>query len=981
MAKVIKSAEELNLPAYELKQEVALKDIPGQGFVFSHKKTGARICAISTDDNNKVFAIGFRTTPVDSTGVAHIIEHSVLCGSEKYPLKDPFTELCKSSLNTFLNALTYPDQTLYPASSCNETDFKNLMDVYLDAVLHPNIYKHKEIFLQEGWHYELESPEDELKLNGVVYSEMKGAFSSPEQVLSRCEMEAFLPDTTYGFSSGGDPDCIPDLTYEQFLDFHSKYYHPSNSYIYLYGDVDLQERLEYLDREYLSHFDRIDVDSEIKEQPEFGTIKEKTGYYNLGENDNDQNASYMSCCMTLGKSGDTELLTAFKILSRVLFTAPGAPVKQALMEAGIGQDITGYVDTIKQPFLSITATNADENRAQEFFDIIKAELKKLVDGGINKRSLLAALNVEEFSYREGDYGRYPKGLLRGMSLLSTWLYDDSVVFPYVCLGDVYTALREKIDSDYFEKLIDKYLLNSRHEAHVILMPKKGLLAEKEAALAKKLADYKNSLSDEEISKIVETTKELKAYQEELSTKEQIDTIPVLSLDDIEKKTTPIVNEICTLSGVETVFNPVSSSGIAYFSLLFDIGSIDEELIPYVKFLTVVLGSIDTEKYSYLELANEVNIHSGGMSAGIIMNGKVGDPTYYRPMVSVSGKLLYNEAGNIMELALEELLHSKLDDSKRIKELLAQTKARIQSVMNVAGSVFAMQRAKSYMSSGGRFNDMTNGIGFYRFVNAELESFDSRKEDFCAKLSEAAKMLFCRERLMINVGAEREGFAEIKPVLEKFAAGLPNGSPDFEKCGPKLEVKKQNEGFKCPGQVQFVACGGTYADKGLNYSGSLKVLSTILDMGFLWNNVRVQGGAYGVSSIWSDIDGCGFMVSYRDPRLKETLDVYKKTIDYVETFEADDDEMRRYIIGTMGGVDTPLTPDMSRMRSFGAYMNGQTTESLQKQRDEILSTDAAAIRALAPIVRATADGGYICVVGSETKICESGDIFMNVENYL
>ena len=568
------------LSAYELIEERWIDDLKSQGAVLRHKKTGAKITLLSNEDENKVFYVGFRTPPTDSTGVAHIIEHSVLCGSEKYPVKDPFVELAKGSLNTFLNAITYPDKTVYPVASCNDKDFANLMDVYLDAVFHPNIYKEKKIFMQEGWHYECGSLEDELTYNGVVYNEMKGAYSSADDLLDREVYNGLYPDTAYGVDSGGKPSCIPDLTYENFIAFHKKYYHPSNSYIYLYGNMDMEEKLRYIDEEYLSAYDYLEVNSEIAMQEPFSAMADVIKEYPVLENEDTDSMAYFSYNVSVGTCLDRELYVALQVLDYALCSAPGAPVKVALLDAGIGEDVYSVCENgILQPFFSFVAKNAKEEDKETFVRILEETLQGLVRDGIPKNSLYAALNNFEFKYREADFGMYPKGLMYGLQALDSWLYDAGRPFMHIEANDTFAALREKVEEGYFEKLVKESLLENSHKLLLTMIPVKGLEKRNNEELAKKLADYKASLTSQQLEQIIEDTKALKAYQEEENTPEELAKIPMLSREDLGKKAQDYCNEERRCGKCSLLYHPVYTNGVAYVRYAFDVRDITAENLP------------------------------------------------------------------------------------------------------------------------------------------------------------------------------------------------------------------------------------------------------------------------------------------------------------------------------------------------------------------------------------------------------------------
>ena len=583
-----------DLNAYEVLQTEDLSDLKSKGTLLKHKKSGARVLLMENDDENKVFTIGFRTPPSDSTGVPHIMEHSVLCGSKEFPVKDPFVELVKGSLNTFLNAMTYPDKTVYPVASCNDKDFQNLMHVYMDAVFYPNIYQNDKTFRQEGWSYKLDDPDGELTISGVVYNEMKGAFSSPEGVLDRVVLNSLFPDNAYSVESGGDPEVIPELTYEQFLDFHRKYYHPSNSYIYLYGDMNMEEKLRWLDEKYLSDFENEPVDSEIHLQKPFTEMKEVVQEYSIASEESEEDNTYLSYNKVIGTTLDEKLYLAFEILDYALLSAPGAPLKKALLDAGVGKDISGSYDNgVYQPIFSVISKNANVEQKEEFVRVIEDTLKDIVKNGINKKALRAGINYHEFRFREADFGNYPRGLMYGLQLFDSWLYDETKPFIHMQAIPTFEFLKEQVETGYFEELIQKYLLDNTHGSIVIIKPERGRTARMDKELADKLQAYKDSLSKEEIDALVKATKELEEYQEEESAPEDLAKIPVLGREDISREIAPIYNKELETSGVKLVHHEVETNGIGYTALLFDLSGIPEEKLPYISILQSVLGIINT----------------------------------------------------------------------------------------------------------------------------------------------------------------------------------------------------------------------------------------------------------------------------------------------------------------------------------------------------------------------------------------------------
>lgn len=968
-----------DLAEYEILDEHKVEDVQSDGFILRHKKSGARIAILSNNDDNKVFYIGFRTPPEDETGVPHIIEHTTLCGSKKFPVKDPFIELAKGSLNTFLNAMTYPDKTVYPVASCNDQDFKNLMDVYLDAVFNPNITKYEEIFKQEGWHYELTGKDDELKINGVVYNEMKGAYSSPDEVLSSQIYRSLFPDNTYSKDSGGNPEYIPKLTYEAYLDFYHKYYHPSNSYIYLYGDMDVVERLEWLDREYLSLYDYKKVNSEINKQPAFDEIKNVEAQYSITMDDSQENKTYLSYNRVVGDTLDEMLYQAFDVLDYALVSSPGAPVKQALIDAGIGDDVYGSYDAgILQPVFSFVAKNANASQADEFESIIENTLKEVVKTGINKEALLAGINSSEFKFREADFGQFPKGLLFGLNCLDSWLFDDMKPFIHLeCLG-TFAKLRKAVDTDYFEKLIQEYLLDNTHGSSVTVKPKRGLGNEREEALAKELSDYKASLSDEEIKKLIEDTEHLKKYQEEPSSDEDLRKLPMLTRADMKKNAMPFSNIEDELLDVKVVRHDIESNGIDYISFLFDAGDFAQSELGYLGFFTNALGLVSTEKYSYTDLANATNIYTGGISTGTASHPDIKDRNNFVFKFEVKLKVLEKNLDKALELMEQMLLSSDFTDTKRLGELVAQIKARLQANLSSSGHLVAAMRSMSSFSRYALYQDELKGVAFYRSICRIEKELSESPKSVSDKLAAIAKKLFARNRMLISFTGNNEAYGNAKPSLEKVIAGFDKMSA----VGNQAEVhfNTAKEAFIDASQIQYVAKTGDFICEGYEYTGALRLLRIILSYDYLWINVRVKGGAYGCMNTFLR-SGESYFVSYRDPNLSDTLDVYDRIPEYIKSFSPDERDMTKYIIGTFSALDTPMNPEAKGSRSLSAYLEGITYEQIQKERNEILNAQPEDIRRLADLVEAVLKKDSICVIGNENMIKESAGLFENVEKLI
>lgn len=970
-----------DLKTYEIIKEDELTGIQAKGYLLRHKKSRARVLLIEKkDDNNKVFSIGFRTPPGDSTGVPHIMEHSVLCGSRNFPAKDPFVELVKGSLNTFLNAMTYPDKTVYPVASCNDKDFQNLMHVYMDAVLYPNIYEHEEIFRQEGWSYKLDSADDRLAYNGVVYNEMKGAFSSPEGVLDRVILNTLFPDTSYAYESGGDPEAIPDLTYEQFLDFHRKYYHPSNSYIYLYGDMDMEEKLDWLDREYLSSFDAREVDSEIRFQEPFKEMKEKTFSYSIASEESEVDQTFLSYSKVIGTSLDKELYLAFEILDYALLSAPGAPLKKALTDAGIGKDIMGSYDNgIYQPIFSVISKNANEEQKQEFVELIEKVLSDIVKNGIDRKALEAGLNYHEFRYREADFGNYPKGLMYGLQMMDSWLYDEEKPFIHVEALKTFEFLKSQVGTGYYEELIRKYILDNTHGAVVVVKPEKGRTARLDAELDEKLQNYKSGLTADEVEALVKATEDLEAYQSEPEKEEDLERIPVLERKDISREIEPIVNEELRLGDIPVIFHEIETNGIGYLDVMFDISGVKEELLPYVGILQSALGIIDTENYDYGELFNEINMHTGGIGTALDLYTDVTNirEKAFKATFEIKGKALYGKLPVVFSMMSEILTASKLTDTKRLREILAMVKSRLLMRFQSSGHTTAVLRAMSYASPAAKLKDMTSGIGFYRAVARIEENFDEEKDRLTEVLQSLAKRLFRAENMMISYTASREGLEGIETRIEELKKSLYRDVPREEAC--VIHCEKKNEGFKTASKVQYVARTGNFIDHGASYTGALQILKVILSYDYLWQNIRVKGGAYGCMSNFNRI-GEGYFVSYRDPNLKRTVEVYEGVVDYLKDFTVSERDMTKYIIGTMSNIDQPMTPAAKGERSKNLYMNKVSADMIREERNQILDASQDDIRALSRVAEAVLKADQFCVIGSEEKIEECRDMFETVAGF-
>lgn len=969
------------LSQYRIIKEKHIEEMNSQGVILEHIKSGARLFLMSNDDENKVFCIGFRTPPEDSTGLPHILEHSVLEGSDKFPLKDPFVELVKGSLNTFLNAMTYPDKTVYPVASCNQKDFQNLMDVYMDGVLHPRIYREPKIFLQEGWHYELETPEDDLTINGVVYNEMKGAFSSPESVLDRYTRAVLFPDNSYANESGGDPVRIPDLTYDQFIRFHKNYYHPANSYIYLYGDMDMEEKLVWLDEQYLSAYDAqdCDVDSSLQLQQPFKAPVERELTYSVTQEEGTKNRTFLSVNTVVGTDLDPELYVAFQILEYALISAPGAPLKQALIDAGLGEDILGgYDNGILQPFFSVIAKNANREQKAEFLVAVKGTLRRLADQGMDQKSLLAGLNYYEFRYREADYGSAPKGLMYGLWCMDSWLYEGDPLL-HLEYQKTFDFLKKAVSQGYFEQLIRTYLLDNPHEAVIVVSPEVDKAAGEDRALAEKLAAYKASLNDSQLEALVRATRELKEYQEEPSSQEDLEKIPMLGREDISRAGEGVEYTLKEEEGIKVIHSRMFTAGIGYLKLLFGTDRVPAEDLPYASLLKSVLGYVDTENYSYGDLTSEIYLNSGGIDFSVTSYIDLNDPMKFTGVFAVNAKVMYEKVGFIFSILTEIMNRSRLDDEKRLGEILDETKSRARMRLEGASHGAAVARATSYFSPTAAYNDLIGGIEYYHFLENTAKRYAAEPEYrswLVKKLQETALRLFTADNLLVGYTADEKGYEALPEVLRAFRSSLPAGDQTVYPFTCRLG--NRNEGFKTSSQVNYVARCGTYAGSGYAYTGALKVLRVILNYEYLWNSLRVKGGAYGCMSNVGR-SGEGFMVSYRDPNLSATNQVYEGIVEYLEQFTIEERDMTKYVIGAISDLDAPLTPSLKGSRSISAYLSGITNDMLQQERNEILDVSQEDIRGLSGILKAILETGALCVIGNEQQIKADEGMFMTTLN--
>ena len=948
-----------------------IDEINGTAYEMKHEKSGARLIYIDSPDSNKVFNIAFRTTPHNSTGVAHIMEHSVLCGSRKFPLKEPFVELVKGSLNTFLNAMTYPDKTMYPVASKNDKDFHNLMDVYLDAVFYPRVREDAEIVMQEGWHYELENADDELTYKGVVFNEMKGVYSSPDSVLERQMMRELFPDTTYGVDSGGDPDYITDLTYEEFQEFYRVHYHPSNSYIFLYGDMNIEEQLAFLNDEYLSHFDAIAVHTEVALQAPFTEGKVVSYPYSVGSEEPTDNRTLHSFAYVLPDVTPEHSL-AFEVLTHALLTSPAAPLKQALVKAGIGSDVSGYyLDSIRQPMWTVQATGSNLDKQADLQRIVESTLQDLCDKGLDKELLEASLNSIEFALRESDFGGRPIGLAYIIRMMDNWLYDNDPL-ELLHYEEALTNIRNGLAGTYFEDLIRHSILNNNHKVLVSIYPERGLQERKDAEVKEHLAAVKANMTKEEIDAIVEQTKRLKIRQETPDSDEALASIPLLELSDLNPNMEAVERRESKIGNTTVHFVPTFTKGINYVGLYFKLNCLTEEDLFYADILSDILGRVDTSERGYEALAKDINMNLGGLSSDITAISKDGKRDEFTPLMIVRAKALHSKLPDLCRLINEVVQKADYSDDSRLTELVQESKAIWDNEAFRRGNSIVSQRVMAQVSAVGKFRDNGN-LGYYQKIS-ELASNPAALPLLPEKLAEVARKIFRANNvdiMFVGEEGELEAFKNLmKPLVETWDT--------TELSNDVLQITRLsgNDGIVTAGKVQYVAQGGNFIDHGFKHVGPMSVLETILRYEYLWIRIRVQGGAYGAFANFYD-DGNMIFCSYRDPNLLETLDVYKELPQYLRHFTLTDREMRKYIIGTMSSLDLPMTPALRGPRAMGMYFSGAKLEDKVEFRKQVIACKPEDIVALADVVEPVLNDNHICTMGNEQKIKDAGNVFDNI----
>jgi Zn-dependent M16 (insulinase) family peptidase len=968
-------------PNFELLQEAHVAEINTTARLYRHRATGAEVLSLINDDENKCFGINFRTPPADSTGIAHIMEHSVLCGSRKYPLKEPFVELVKGSLKTFLNAFTYPDKTCYPIASTNLQDFYNLVDVYLDAVLYPRITP--ETLMQEGWHYELEDAAAPLTYKGVVFNEMKGAYSSPEGVLGRWSQQVIFPDNAYGVDSGGDPQDIPNLTYAQFRDFHRTYYHPSNARIFFYGDDDPAKRLDVL-QEYLKDFAASPVDSGIALQPAFEAPRHVTKPYDAGEDAASREKGYLTVNWLLPEHTDATLTMALSILSYILLSTPASPLRKALIDSGLGEDITGggLETDLRQMSFSAGLKGFALGDANPVEQLIIDTLTALRRDGIDPLMTEAALNTFEFRLRENNTGHFPRGLSLMLSSLSTWLHGGDPLAPLAFEAPL-AAVRHHLADDprYFEGLIDQYLLQNPHRVTLLLEPDPALRQRQEAEEAARLAEVKAALSAEQIQTLIAETERLKQLQETPDSPEALAALPRLNLTDLDKspKTVPI--EVSTEQGVEILYHDLFTNGIVYLEVGFNLHTLPQPLLPYVPLFGQSLLKIGTETEDFVTLSQRIGRKTGGIWTSSLVSS-VREQAEGVAWFFLRGKGTMNQADDLLAILRDVLLTVRLDNRERFKQMVLESKARMESGLIPGGHGVVDTRLRANFNEADWVDEQMGGVSYLFFLRQLAEEVDRDWPAVLARLESLRDILLNRHSMLCNITLDAANWSRFQPKLTGFLTELPAGPVNLARWQRGNGLG--NEGLTIPAQVNYVGKAANLYDLGYTLHGSYTAITNFLRTTWLWEKVRVQGGAYGGFCQFDSHSGVFSYLSYRDPNLMSTLDNYHAASRFLQELDLSDDELTKSIIGAISALDSYQLPDAKGYTSMMRHLLRITEADRQQRRDELLATTPAHFRAFAEILAQVNQRGLVVVLGSQEAIDaanQSGGGWLQVQKVL
>jgi len=951
-----------NLHGFELIEARDIPEINSYARLLRHIKTGAELLSLENDDDNKSFMIAFKTPPEDSTGLPHIMEHSVLCGSRKYPVKEPFVELLKTSLNTFLNAMTGDDYTVYPVASTNLQDFYNLVDVYLDAVFFPRISEH--ILQQEGWHYETEAADAPLTYKGVVFNEMKSAYSTPEYVLGQVEQSALFPDTPYANSSGGDPTVIPDLTFEQFKTFHEKFYHPSNSRIIFYGDDDPQERLRLLD-EYLSEFEAINADSETPLQAPFTEPRTLTTTYDAGEAGADSNKSYVTVSWLLPETRDSKTMLALQMLSHILVETPASPLRKALLDSGLGEDLTGGFEAHRrQASFSTGLKGVAAENAQQIENLILETLSQLAEEGLDQETVAASLNTIEFNLRERNTGRFPRGLMSAIVALYGWQHGGSPIDRLAFESRLNEIKAQVAEDGYFENMIGEYFLNNPHRSTVIMRPDPQVGPERDAAEAERLEAARQEMDDAEIQRVMQLQEELRIAQETSDKPEDIAKIPTLTLDDLEREVKITKQEIIEQDGTAIYFHEQPTSGIAYTDMGFDLFALPQELLPYVELFGEALTKMGTESEDYVRLSQRIGSKTGGINTRVMTTMKRNhqDSVAY---LFVRSKSMKDQTQAMLDLLRDILLTLKLDNRERFRQIVLEKKAAAEQYLAVIGHIVALKRIRAHFNHADWANEQISGLSNLFFLRQLAEQIENDWPSVLNTLETVRETLVNRSVMHLNATMEAEMWSQFKPQLDQFLGDMPQQAVTLHDWQRSDSAKY--EGLTLPAQVNFVGKGTNLYDLGYELHGSQAVILHHLNLDYMWNRIRVQGGAYGGSCTFDVNSGMAVFISWRDPNIVGTLNNYDDAANYLKNIQLSQAELEKAIIGTIGNLDGYDLPDAKGYKEMVRRLIGLSDAQRQQYRDEVFNTTLQDFHQFGEIMAQLADKGYVVVVGSPNAI--------------
>jgi Zn-dependent M16 (insulinase) family peptidase len=951
---------------FELVKEQDIHEIKTLARLYRHVKTGARLLSLENDDENKVFGITFRTPPKDSTGVAHIMEHSVLCGSRKYPLKEPFVELQKGSLKTFLNAFTYPDKTCYPVASQNIQDFYNLIEVYLDAVFYPLISPLT--LQQEGWHYELDGPDEPMSFKGVVFNEMKGDYSSPDNLLGRHTQQSLFPDNSYGVDSGGDPAHIPDLTYQQFVEFHQKYYHPSNSYIYFYGDDDPQERLRLVEN-YLKDYDRIQVDSAIPLQPPFKKPVRLTLPYQADE-EGDSRKGRFTTNWLLTESQDAELALGLEILSYILVGTPASPLRKALIDSGLGEDLTGggVQGELRQVYFSTGLKGVAMEDIPEAEDLVVRTLGDLAEKGLDPDMIAAAVNTIEFHLREKNTGSFPRGLLAMLTCLTTWLYDGDPLGPLAFEAPL-TSIKQRLANGerYFEGLIHQYLIGNPHHTTVILKPDAKANAARELAEKTRLEAARAGLGPDDIQKIVENTRLLKQRQETPDSPEALATIPVLKLSDLDRNNKLIPLADLDVDGNRVLYHDLFTNGILYLDVGLDLHTLPQEYLPYVPLFGRALVEMGTQSEDFVRLSQRIGRDTGGIHASPLTSLHR-DTRQGVARLFLRGKATVEKSQMLLDILRDVLLTVKLDNCDRFRQILLEEKAGHEAGLVPSGHRIVNMRLRSQFDEAGWAAEQMGGVSYLFFLRKLAEEVDKDWSSVLEKLEKVRQILVNREAVLCNVTIDQDNWLSFQPQLSAFLGSLPGTLATPLKWTPP--APGPFEGLTIPAQVNYVGKGTNLYQFGYALSGSMAVITNYLGSTWLWERVRVQGGAYGGFGLFDHRSGVFTFLSYRDPNLLKTLEIYDGAPQYLKQLDLSQEELTKSIIGAIGEMDAYQLPDAKGFTSMVRYLVGDSDEKRQLYREQVLGATREDFHQLGKALEKAMQAGRVVVLGSQDAIQEA-----------